>query len=252
MAGSQVDIAVTGAVAALALGDAATGAPAPVTIVLGIALFAAPGYLLAQLLLGPGIGAMERVAVGGGLAFAVPVLGGMLLYAADVPLHRVGWLILFCMVTLAADVSLLLRRRRPGASACPAAPKLRLPPRHAAVLGAAVLVAACGVVLARAAVALQHTPAFTELWLSPRAGHAPLASLGVSNQQGITTRYRLTLLRDGRVHETWTFRLSSGKAWQRAVRYDPRYPLAANLYRFPDLSHPYRHVTTPGQETWKP
>jgi len=183
-----------------------------------------------------------------------------------VPLRRTSWLALFCAVTLAADASLLLRRGRPGAAPCPAAakpqlpkpqlprpqlPRPRLPSRPAALLGAAVLIAACGVLIARAGVALQPAPAFTELWLSPGGGQARVASLGVSNQQGVTTRYRLTLLRRGKARTTWTFSLPSGKTWQRAVSYDPRYPMAANLYRLPDLRRPYRHVTTPGQETRK-
>ena len=91
-AGSQADIAVTAAVAALACGAAAAGAPGAVTVVLGVALFAMPGYLLAQLLLGPATAGLERALVAVGLAFIVPIVAGLVLYTAGVPLRRASWL----------------------------------------------------------------------------------------------------------------------------------------------------------------
>ena len=92
MGRSQADVAATALVAVLACGAAASGAPPAAMIVLGIMLLAAPGYLLGQLLVGSRIAGLERVVVMTGLALAVPVLGGLLLYAARVPLHRPGWL----------------------------------------------------------------------------------------------------------------------------------------------------------------
>ena len=111
MARSQADVAVTAAVAVLACGAAASGAPTAVMIVLGIALFAAPGYLLSQLLLSSRVAGLERVAVATGLALCVPILGGVLLNAAGVPLHRPAWLGLLAGLTLVCDVALFLRRR---------------------------------------------------------------------------------------------------------------------------------------------
>jgi hypothetical protein len=245
MPGRQADLAVTAALAALACGAAAGGAPTAVTIVVGMALFAAPGYLLGELLLGQGIAGLERVAVVSGLAFAVPILGGLLLSAAGVPLHRAGWLGLLSGVTLVADLVLLLRRRGGRAAAFGWQPgRWPLPRRHAAAFAAAVVVAACGLGLTAIAVAAQPTPGFTGLSLSARNEHAPTASLEVSNQQGATTRYRLVLMRDGRVSAAWSFTLSSGKTWRRAVPYTDRHAIVANLYRLPDLAQPYRHVAT--------
>jgi hypothetical protein len=247
MRASQADLGVTGAVAALACAAAAGGAPTAVTTVLGIALFAAPGYLLGRLLLGPGVAGLERVAVACGLAFVVPIVGGLLLYAAGVPLHRAAWLGLLAGVTLAGDL-VLLRRRRSGRAAAFSWPPRgwHLPARHAAAFGAAVVVAACALGLARIGVTAQPNPGFTELWLSAREGHALTASLGVSNQQGATTRYRLVLLRAGGVSATWGFTLAKGQTWRRAVPFTDRYAMAANLYRLPDLARPYRHVGTAG------
>src|SRR5262249_2610169 len=111
MGRSQADVAATALVAGLACGAAASGAPTPVMTLLGVALFIAPGYVVGQLLVGSGVTGLERAAVIAGLTLAVPVLGGLLLYAAGVPLHRPGWLGLLAGVTLAGDVALFLRRR---------------------------------------------------------------------------------------------------------------------------------------------
>lgn len=249
---SQADLAVTAAVAVLACGAAEGGVPTAVTAVLGIMLFAAPGYLLGQLLLGARVAGLERVLVVAGLALAVPILGGLLLLATGVPLHRGAWVGLLTGVTLLADVALFLRRRRwrpapaSGQLARLRLARLRLPPRHAAAFGAAVLVAGCGLGLARIGAARQPYPGFTQLWLSPRRDGVRTASLGIINQQGTTTRYRLVLLHHGSVNATWNLTLGSGQTWQRAIRYTGRYAIAADLYRLPDLSHPYRHVATAG------
>lgn len=252
MARSHADVTVTALVAVAACAAAAGGVPAPVMTVLGIALFAAPGYLLGQLLLGSRTGGLERVAVMGALALAVPVLGGLLLYEARVPLHRPGWLGLLAGVTLAADAALFLRRRRTGTDQAPPGPTApvsgrpgrRAPRWHAAVFAAAALIAACGVGLASAGVARQPQPGFTELWLSPQRGDAHVLNLGVRNDQGRTTSYRLVLLRDGRTVASWNLTLTDGRTWQRQVPVTDREILAAGLFRRPDVTHPYRFVST--------
>ena len=244
MARSQADVAATAAVAVLGCGAAAIGAPTAVLAVLGIALFAAPGYLLAQLLIGSRAAGLERVVVATGLALAVPILGGVLLYAARVPLHRAGWLGLLAGVTLAADLILFLRRRSGRAAPFTWQPRWQVTGRQTAVLAAAVLVAGGGVALARIGVAIQPQPGFTQLWLSPQHQNVHTASLGVSNDQGSTTSYRLVLLRNGHVISTLNLTLGDGRTWQRTVPFTGQYTLAAYLYRLPDLTHPYRYVAT--------
>jgi hypothetical protein len=266
MGRNQADVAATALVAVLACVAAAVGAPVAVTIVLGVALFAAPGYLLGQLLLGSQVTGLERVVVMTALALAVPVLGGLLLYAVRVPLHRPGWLGLLAGVTLAADAALFARRRavaagragRPAAQA-PAATRVQAVPsaravpgglrpawrasrRHVVLFAAAVLVAAGAVGLAAAGAARQPQPGFTQLWLSPQQG-AQTLSLGVTNDQGRTTSYRLVLRRDGQVIDTWNLTLGDGRTWQRSVLVTGKQDLAAELYRLPDLTHPYRYVS---------
>jgi hypothetical protein len=240
---SQADVAATALVAVAACAAAAAGVPAPVMIVLGIALFAAPGYLLGQLLLGSRTAGLERVAVMAALALAVPILGGLLLYVARVPLHRSGWLGLLAGVTLAADTALFLRRRHSGVAPVTWRPTWRAPGWHAAAFAAAILVAACGVGLASAGVARQPQPGFTELWLSPPQD-ARILNLGVRNDQGRTTSYRVVVMRDGRAAATWNLTLGNGRTWQRPVPFTGQGILTAVLYRLPDVTHPYRFVST--------
>ncbi len=244
MGRNQTDIGATAVVAALACGAAAADAPTAVMAVLGLALFAASGYLLAQLLLGTHIAGLERAVVVTGLALAVPIVGGLLLNAARVPLHRAAWLGLLAGVTLAADLVLFLRRRAGRAALFTWHPEWRLPRRPTAIFAVAMVVAACGVALARIGVAIQPQPGFTQLWLSPQHQNGPTASLGVSNDQGSTTNYRLVLLRNGHVSATWNLTLANGRTWQQAVPFTGAYTLAANLYRLPDVDHPYRYVAT--------
>jgi hypothetical protein len=243
MGRSQADVAATALVAALACAAAASGAPVAVMIVLGIALLAAPGYLLAQLLVGSRVAGLERAVMIAGLALAVPVLGGLLLYAAKVPLHRPGWLGLLAGLTLASDIALFLRRRAGRAAPFSWRPVCRVPRWHAAAFAAAALIAASGVGLARLGVAAQPQPGFTQLWLSPQHQNKHALSLGVSNDEGRTTSYRLVLLRGGHASASWDLTLANGGTWRRSVPLTGTYTVAADLYRLPDLTHPYRYVS---------
>lgn len=251
MSRSLADLGITAAVAVFACAAAAAGAPVAIMTVLGIVLFAAPGYLLGQLLLGSHVAGLERVVVATGLAFCVPILGGLLLYAARVPLHRADWLGLLAGVTLACDLVLLLLHllRRRSAAAAPSdkqGEEWRLPAWHAVAFGAAVVIAVCAVWLARTEAAKQHYPGFTQLWLVHRSQNARTASLGVANHEGRTTRYRLVLFRDNQATAIWNIDLSNGRAWQQATQFTGRYTITAKLYRLPNVSSVYRYVSISG------
>ena len=258
------DLAITAAVAAAACLLALTGAPAALTAVTGIALLAAPGYLLGELLLGPAAARLDRVLAGTGLALSVPVLGGLVLYSAGVPLRKPAWLALLAGVTLAADLALFLRRRRglprsPAGGPRPRAedrglaarPRLGWPLHRgpAIALAAALLIAGGGLALARLGAARQQYPGFTQLWLVQRNPQAATANLGVGNHEGGTIRYRVVLLRDGRRVSQWTFSLRNGQDWHQSPRVPAGAALRVNLFRLPDVSRPYRHVTLAGRGT---
>jgi uncharacterized membrane protein len=247
MRGSQADIAVTAAVAALACAAAAVSAPVAVTVVLGVALFAMPGYLLAQLLLGPATTGLERALVAVGLTFIVPIVAGLVLYTAGVPLRRASWLAVLGGVTLACDAALLYRRGTDRAAPFrwPRGTR-RLPVWQVAVFGAAVVIAACGVGLARVGAAVQPEPRFTQLWLSTRGVSAGTIKIGVTNDEGQRTAYRLVELLNGHAKTTWNVTLANGDTWQRSVPFNGKTSLAVDLYRLPDLSTVYRYVNTNG------
>jgi hypothetical protein len=112
-----------------------------------------------------------------------------------------------------------------------------------ALFAAAIVVAAGAVGLAVTGEARQPQPGFTQLWLAPQrpAGHT--LSLGVTNDQGRTTSYRLVLQSAGRVIGAWSLTLGEGRTWQRPVPFTGNQTLTAGLYRLPDLAHPYRYVS---------
>lgn len=246
MARSQVDLGITAAVAGFACIAAAVNAPVAITTVLGVVLFAAPGYLLCQLLFGSQVSGLERVVVSAGLALCVPILGGLLLYLARVPLHRTAWLGLLAGVTLASDLVLLLRRLLRRGSNAPLLEKKRedwdLPMRHVIAFGAAAVIAVCALLLASFGAARQHYPGFTQLWLVHRDQNAATANLGVANHEGRTTRYKLVLLHNKRIADTWNLDIPNGQSWQQTTQFSEDYSITARLYRLPDLSTAYRYV----------
>lgn len=243
---NRTDIVGTAAIAVASTAAALAGAPVPVLAVLGILLFAAPGYVVGEVLLGARIAGLERVAVMGGLALAVPVLGGFALYAGGVPLNRTAWTCLLAGVTLAGDLVLAARRqptvRKEAGASRPRA--LRLSARQLAAFGAAVVIAAGGIGIARVGAAVQHYPGFSELWISPVRAAPGSADLGVSNHEGRTEQYRLVLNEGGRTASSWNVTLRNGAIWERAVTVGSG--TTADLYRLPDATSPYRHVTVSG------
>jgi uncharacterized membrane protein len=245
---NHADLGITATVAVLACAAALARAPVPVMVVLGILLFAAPGYLLSEFLLSSHIAGLERLVVIAVMAFAVPILGGLPLAAAGVPLRRPAWLGLLAGVTLACDLAVFVRRvwdRRRGAAphVTVEREKWRLPAWPAVGFVVAVVIAACSVGLASEGAAKQPYPGFTQLWLLQRTPDATTASLGVANHEGRSVRYKLILFSDSRVTATWNLNLSDGRAWQRATQFTGFDTLTAKLYRLPNVSSAYRYVT---------
>jgi len=239
----HADLGIAAATAVLACAAAVLHAPAAVMAILGAALFAAPGYLLGRLLPGPDRAGLERLAVAAGLALSVPVIGGLLLYAAGRRLDRTSWLLLLTAVTLAADLMVYLRRRH-GRTVRPGRGERgrRIPPRHAAAFAAAAVMACCTVGLARQGAAAQHYPGYTQLWADRAPGNAAMVRLGVGNHEGRTMRFLLVYVDNGHRAASWHLALADGQAWQRSQRAAAGHAVRAELFRLPDASRPYRYV----------
>jgi len=80
----------------------------------------------------------------------------------------------------------------------------------------------------------------TELYMTPGKNKYTLgtAYLGVTNEEGVTEKYRLELLKNGKVAKTWNFTLKQGQSWQSAVPYTKN-KTVADLYLLPNVSQPY-------------
>jgi hypothetical protein len=238
------DIGVVGGVAVLGCVAILAHLPTPVTVVLGLGLFAAPGYLWSCVLPTRGMAGLERVCLAVGITLMVPVFGGLALYAIGIPLHTVSWAGLLATVTLAGIVVLTFQRMRTRPPASHQWDwRRRLSVRDFLAFGAAIVIVIGAVGLAVIGIHVQKYPGYTQLWMSPLDGRLVTASLGVTNQQGTTMHYRLVLLDKGHVSASWNLTLGNGRTWKRTVPFSNRYSIAAKLYLLPDLSEPYRNVT---------
>jgi hypothetical protein len=240
---NYVGAGTSAAAAVLSCGAIVARAPVVVTAILGTLLFGSVGYVWVEVLFARRLAGLERIAVATGLALSAPIIGGLGLYAAGVPLHRAAWVYLLAAATLVGDAVLVARRPAPRPTATEKRPRIQFRLGwQAAIYGAAIVVAGCAVALASAGAVTQHYPGFTQFWLYTH-GNAGVANLGVDNQQGETKQYRVILLRRGRPSGSWNITLSNGQVWRRNFAVSGAQITAANLYMLPDLTHPYRHVS---------
>lgn len=248
------DIAIAEAIGILGCVAFFAHPPEPVMMVLGLGLFVAPGYVWSEVLLSPQSRGLERVAVATALALMVPVFGGIGIYAAGIPLNRTAWVALLSVVTLVGAATALIMRRHWQDDRAPhrPTPRRRWSAWNAVAFGAAAVIAAGAVGLAVVSADAQKYPGYTQLWLTPLPGQPSRASLGLDNEQGGTTQYRLVLWRKGRISATWTLTLADGQTWQRTISYTTSFAMAANLYRLPDLQEPYRQVDNGASPSRKP
>jgi hypothetical protein len=99
------------------------------------------------------------------------------------------------------------------------------------------------VALARQGTSVQSYPGFTQLWLVPDA-HTHGLSLGVANNEGVTTRYQLVVLHDGRPQPPRKVTLRNGQVWRLPLGFTSN--VTAHLYRRPNFSSIYRQVSIGG------
>jgi hypothetical protein len=99
------------------------------------------------------------------------------------------------------------------------------------------------VALAREGTSVQRHPGFTQLWLVPDA-HTQTLSLGVANNEGATTRYRLVLLDNGKRLPSQKLTLRNGQVWRTSLRFTTN--VTAHLYKPADATRIYREVSIGG------
>jgi hypothetical protein len=240
---NNLDLVAAGVIALLASAAVAAHLPTPVTVVLGIGLFFAPGYVWSEVILSHRLPGVERVAVAAGVSLMVPILGGFAVYGAGIPLHRPAWIGILAAATIIGVVVAAIERRLAGPQEQPRRPRGRgLPVLHVFVFGLAAVIAIGAIGLSVVSAEAQKYPGYTGLTMAPIKKEPAKASLAVVNEQGGTTRYRLKLMRKGKVIGTWNLTLANGQTWQITVPYTLKTSEVADLYQLPDVSHPYRYA----------
>jgi hypothetical protein len=111
MRGSYKRIAGTAVIAICSFVANLLSVPTPVMATFAFALLASLGYVWVEVILRGRAPTLELVSVAVGLVLSVPVIGGVVLQEADIPLHRLAWSVLFVGLTLLGDVVLAFRYR---------------------------------------------------------------------------------------------------------------------------------------------
>jgi hypothetical protein len=256
----NLDIFIAGGLGLLGGAAYELHAPGPLQVVLGIALFFAPGYLWSEAILSQRLTGLERATVSGGIALILPILGGFLFYGLKIPLFRSSWVGLLVVLTLLGLVAVAVQRlrevpdddpRRDQPSRRPKQRSAALSPLNLTVYALAAVVALGAVAFSVKNAEAQKYPAYTELGMTPtqkadaRLNVFPTkAVLSVVNGQGVAEQYQLRLSVKGKVTSTFLITLSNGQTWQRTIAYtDHAYSVVASLYLLPDTSKAYRTVT---------
>ncbi len=249
----HLDILIAGATALAGGAAFAAHLPGSVQIVLGVALFFAPGYLWSEAILSQRLPATERLLTTAGLSLILPILGGFLFYALRISLLRPAWVGLLVVLTLLGVVAVAVQRLREPPQdprRDPNAQRKSPPPAKGGMTAFNAFIWAVAGAVAIGSVAFsvknaeaQKYPGYTQLWLTSIQNNPQKASLGVTNHQGVAGQYQLKLLTKGKVTATWIFTLSDGQSWTHTVAYTTAYPIAANLYLLPNISTPYRQVS---------
>jgi uncharacterized membrane protein len=274
----NLDIFIAGAVGLLGGAAYVAHVPAAVQVVLGIALFFAPGYLWSEAILSQRMPAIERAMATAGMSLIFPILGGFLFFGLGIPLFRSAWVGLLVVLTLLGVVAAAVQRLRdeqpdPRAEHDPRsgpgpgqpAPRSKSPLLHAFIYGIAAVIGLGTVAFSVRSANEQATGGFTMMWLTgtppyvlpAQATPATVtpalptkASLGVTNHEGNPELYELVLHKKGKVAKTWKFTLANGQTWQQVIAYTTQqgYSMVADLYKMPDTKDVYRMVDN-GQQT---
>jgi Protein of unknown function (DUF1616) len=265
----NLDIFIAGGTALLGGAAYVAKVPGPLQVVLGIALFFAPGYLWSAAILHHWLPGVERVLTSAGLTLILPIIGGFLFYALHIPLFRGDWVGMLVVLTLLGLVAVAVQRLRGAPEDQAPEPPRRgdgpdrgrpgrnqpergwLSPLNLSAYGLAVLVGLGAVGFSVKNAEAEKEPANTVLTMSPVRGDGTKADLSVTNHEGAQESYELKLLSTvGKVTKTttWKISLSDGQTWDKKIAYTAAQPskstpvMTADLYKLPDTTTIYRYV----------
>ena len=251
------DLVVAVVVAALAAVAATLPLPGTVMLVFGLGLLVGTAYVVGEAVLGPAARSVEGLALTVVLVLGLPAVGGVVLHAEGVPLHRGAWVTLFVVVTVIA-AAVVGRRRETAPTPGPAAddgapftgeldeaalPRAHVTPRRGppstVLMGAAGVVVATAVWLAVSGANAQRYPGFTELSL---VSHADQAVVGVRNFEDHRQRYLVVLRRNDGVPIRYRIDLQPGTTWTQTIPRPNGAGLNADLFTGPESDKPFRRV----------
>ncbi len=280
----NLDIAVAAIIAILGGLAAAAKLPGTITIPLGVGLFFAPGYLWSEAIITQRLSGVERTLTSVGMAFIFPILGGFLFFALKIPLLKSAWIGLLVVLTLLGVVAVAIQRlreapvdqrqqqyQRQQQRNQPARPSGAVSAVHAFIFGLAAVVGLGAVAFSVKNAEAQKFPGATDFSMTqivpgaqsfvgsaaaagnPQAdaSKATQAHLLVTNHQGVTEQYRVTLTKTVTIPNpkgpskktvttsTWNFTLADGQTWQNTIPYSLTYKLVADLYMPPTSKAPY-------------
>ena len=262
----NLDIFVAGATGLLGGAAYVAHVPSVVQVILGVALFFAPGYLWSEAILSQRLSGIERAMVTVGMSLIFPILGGFLFYALGIPLFRSAWVGLLVVLTLLGVVAAAIQRLREdprdvapdprdargpgyGADRGQPPPKLRAPVLHAAIYGIAAVLALGSVAYSVRSANAQKQPGFTELGMTTLKSDQAKANLVVINHEGNVELYELKLYRQKKLIQSWSITLANGETFQQVISFptiaqmqNKGISMVANLYLLPNTTSVYRMV----------
>lgn len=186
-----------------------------------------------------GIDWPERLLFSVALSLVIAIVGGLLLNRTGPGLTTTSWALFLVGVTVIAGIPAVLRSMSGLATG--------LTPGSVSwtrflVYGAAVLLAATALVVARSSAVQDQARPFTQLWILPGAG-STAAEIGIRSQESSTQDYLLRVVSGGQVIRQYALSLAPGMTWQRTVSVPSRQSgIAAYLYRPNHPGAPYRWV----------
>jgi uncharacterized membrane protein len=201
----------------------------------------APGYAIGAALFRPGELPREyRVVLSVALSISAFALGGLLVQLV-LPLNRLVLACLLALITIGAS-RVAFHRRQTAPLNWAEPPPLRLAtvnPMAVVAVAGAIAVAVWAIETAtRGAHDQLDESHFTSVWIVPptQAGTPGAMRIGVSNQEGRASAYRLQVSRGADVLQRWRFQLDADQQWQATLAAslsassDGR-PLIGRLYR---------------------
>lgn len=248
----NLDIFITAGIALLGGAAFVAKVPGPVQVVLGIALFFAPGYLWSEAILSQRLPGAERVLTTAGMSLIMPIIGGFLFYGLGISLKSPAWVGVLVVLTLLGVIAAAIvrlravpedpRQERGRQPARPPGDK-KFPTTHAFIFGVAAVVALASVAYSVKSAENQKTTLYTAFSMTKvgTSSNPTKAYLYVANYQGQAEQYEVKLYVKSKLANKWTVTLSQGGTWQQTIAYtSTKYQILADLYMQPDTTTVYR------------